>query len=115
MSVYAVCWPEIKVFKIGTSDNHRRRWRAFLNRGATLLGLKDVSDLGISDYDFEGVCHDVLKEVCRPAFRSAVEAVPYLGGQGGGWLECYRIPGDLMPSEILPFVDYRLEALSAQA
>jgi hypothetical protein len=115
MSVYAVYWPEINVFKVGTSESHRRRWRTFINRGAILLGLKDFKGFSFSDYDFEGVCHDVLSDVCRRGFNTSAEAVPYLGGQGGGWLECYRVPGDLMPSEILDFLDSRLEVLSAQA
>lgn len=114
MSVYAVYWPEINVFKIGTSERRRSRWRGFVNRGAVVLGVVDPSP-GISDYTFEDACHLAIQDCCRPAFGTAQQAVPYLGGQGGGWLECFRVPGDLMPSEILPFVDSRLEVLSAQA
>jgi len=114
MTVYAVYWPELNAFKVGSSTLQRQRWRTFTNRGAVLLGLKSLAP-DISDYDFESVCHDVLRPVCRPAFNTADDARPYLGGSGGGYVECYCVPGDLMPSEILPFIDSQLEAFSAQA
>jgi len=106
-TVYAVHWPEINVFKIGYSE--QKRWRAFELRGANILALQefDVFDLA---YYFEYLCHRAAWEVCRPAFSSAHKAVPYLGGRGGGYVECCQVPGDLMPWEILPFIDYRLSA-----
>ena len=112
-TVYAVHWPDINVFKIGFSE--RKRWRAFLNRGANLIGLLDDFANASEGYDFEYACHIVSSEVCRPGFESSVEARPYLGGSGGGYVECYRVPGDLMPSEILHFVNSRLAAFHAGA
>jgi hypothetical protein len=111
-TVYAVHWSQINVFKIGFSDC--QRWRIFQLRGATLLGLKSFDT--VSDgLDFEAVCQDVLSEVCRPVFRTNQAAEPYLGGRGGGYLECFRVPADLMPSEILSFIDFRLEAFVQEA
>lgn len=115
MSVYAVHWPAINVVKVGTSERRMKRWRAFMNRGANLLALVDEIPGGVSDYWFEDACHLVMDETFRRAFRSAAEAVPYLGGQGGGWCECYRVAGDLMASEILPFIDSRLAVFCGEA
>lgn len=112
-TVYAVHWPEINVFKIGFSE--RQRWKAFVNRGANVIGLLDDFAAGTSGYDFEYACHLVSSEVCRPGFKSAEEAAPYLGGRGGGYMECYRVPGDLMPSEIVGFVNSELASFHAQA
>lgn len=112
-TVYAVHWPEINVFKIGFSE--RRRWRAFVNRGANLIGLLDDFANASEGYDFEHACHIVSREVCRPGFRTAAEANPYLGNAGGGYVECYQVPGDLMPTEILDFVNSRLAVFHAGA
>jgi hypothetical protein len=112
-TIYAVYWPTLNVFKIGFSE--RKRWRSFLNRGAELLLLK-TDFAGLSQaFDFEAACHLVANEVCRPGFESAEDAHPYLGNQGGGYKECYRVPADLMPSEILAFIDSRLAVFHAQA
>lgn len=108
-TVYAVHWPKINVFKIGFSE--KRRWRAFEARGANVLDLMDFDDVS-NAYAFEDACHYVMTEVCRSAFTSGKEAAPYLGGQGGGYMECYRVPADLMPREILEFVDCQLNALA---
>jgi hypothetical protein len=51
--------------------------------------------------------------ILRPGFKSNAEARPYLGG--GGYCECFKVPADLLPSEILPFVDTQLEVLSCAA
>jgi hypothetical protein len=112
-TVYAVHWPEINVFKVGISE--RKRWRTFVNRGANVLAIMDDFDDYIGASDFEAACHFAAESVCRPAFTSAREAVSYLGNHGGGYMECYRVPGDLMPSEILRFLDSQLAVLHAQA
>jgi hypothetical protein len=112
-AVYAVFWPDINVFKIGITN--RKRWGSFVSRGAKLLATLDNFENGSQALDFERACHIVSSEVCRPAFTSSAEATPYLGNGGGGYLECFRVPGDLMPSEILRFIDSRLAVFHAQA
>lgn len=108
-TVYAVHWPEINVFKVGFSEY--RRWRAFEARGANVLDLM-MFDHFKEAFDFELACHLAMSEVCRSAFKSGQEAACYLGSRGGGYKECYRVPGDLMPNEILKFIDFRLAALA---
>lgn len=112
-TVYAVYWPEINVVKVGYSGG--RRWRTFTSRGAQLLQLLDDFTTVGDALDFEAVCHLVLEEVCHYAFRSAAEAAPYLGNNGGGHRECFKVPADLLASELLPFINSRLEVLHAQA
>ena len=112
-TVYAVYWPEINVFKVGFSEH--QRWRMFVLRGAKILGLLDNFDSFSQALNFEDACHLALWPTCRPGFSSAKEAAPYLGASGGGYVECFRVPGDLMPSEILLFIDTQLEVLHAQA
>lgn len=111
-TVYAVHWTEINVFKIGFSENNR--WRSFVNLGANVLGLMEFESVS-EGYDFEDACHIALRAVCRPGFDDSSEAICYLGGRGGGYVECYRTPGDLMPMEILDFVDSQLAVLNERA
>ena len=37
---------------------------------------------------------DALNKLYYRAFRCKEEAAPFLGGRGGGYLECYQIPAD---------------------
>jgi hypothetical protein len=101
-TVYVVHWPEIRVVKAGYSE--RRRWRAFLSRGAEIVDLVEFED--VSDaFAYEDVLHDAL----RPngyAFDTALEAKPYLGGAGGGYMECFRMPDGKTPWQILCAVDW---------
>jgi len=105
--VYLVHWPEIRVFKVGFASHHRR-WRAFCIRGANLVAVKSFEDHR-SGYAFEDACHLSLTKVCRAAFDAPEDARPYLGGQGGGYVECFKVPGDLMESELMAFIDMQLE------
>jgi len=109
-TVYVVHWPQIRVVKVGFSAE--RRWRSFEIRGADVVGLMEFSDAGEA-FDFEYACHMGLQNVCRKAFLSSQDAVPYLGNGGGGYLECYVLPADLMHSEILTFIDYQLADVHA--
>jgi hypothetical protein len=111
-TIYVVVWPSIRVVKVGYSG--RKRWRSFQNRGAELLALKDFDDCTTA-FHFEDACHMGLRATCRYAFQSASEAEPYLGNKGGGYLECFRIPGDLTTGEVLEYIDYQLESIHAQA
>lgn len=107
--VYIVHWPQINVFKVGSSDH--QRWRAFALRGAKIIKLTRF-DCPSCGYKFEGACHRAIWDVCRPAFGNATEALPYLGGTGGGYRECFRLPGDLSPWEIAPFIESQLTEVS---
>ena len=100
-TVYAVHWANINVFKFGYSDC--QRYRLFLNRGAELLGLFEFGTV-TAGLDFETLVDESAMAICRPGFRTRDSADPYLGGRGAGYLECYRTPADLMPSEVIPYV-----------
>lgn len=109
-TVYTVYWPHDRIVKVGYSA--QTRWRAFQIRGANVLGLKEFQDAGDA-FDFEYACQIGLRTVCRRAFNTAEDAVKHLGNGGGGYLECYLLPGDLMQSEVLDFIDSRLAAVHA--
>ena len=109
-TVYTVNWPQDRIVKVGYSA--QTRWRAFQIRGANLLGLMEFQTGGDA-LDFEYACQMGLKTVCRAAFNAAADAINYLGNGGGGYLECYLLPGDLMQSEVLAFIDSRLAAVHA--
>lgn len=111
-TVYTVYWPAINVFKVGFSEH--QRWRTFVNFGAQILDLEEF-DTTTDGYAYEDACHMVLWPICRPGFDTAAEAMPYLAGQGGGYVECFKVPGDLMPGEIIPFIDSQLEVFCARA
>lgn len=105
-TIYAVAWPEINVLKVGYSEN--QRWRPFLLRGGEVVQLSEFDDV-VSAFSFESVCHRALRRICRTAFESATPAVPFLGAAGGGWSECYRIPGDLTGRELLELCNIELD------
>jgi hypothetical protein len=102
-TVYLVHWPEINVMKAGYSK--RRRWWSFQRRGAVVVDLIHFDDFSDASA-FESVVLAGLRSRGKLAFKSAAEAEPYLGGRGGGWLECYRIPEDLDPMELLRSIDW---------
>lgn len=102
-TIYVVHWPEINVMKAGYST--RRRWWAFQRRGAVVVDLIHF-DNSTDAFAFESVVLAGLRSRGPLAFESAAEAEPYLGGRGGGWLECYRIPEDLDPMELLKSIDW---------
>lgn len=107
-TVYFVWWPGQRVLKVGYSLF--QRWRAFELRGAELLALKEF-DNDADAWDSEDLCHQALRAVCRAAFLEGAEATALLGGAGGGWAECFRVPGDLMGCELLAFCDAALDEL----
>lgn len=101
--VYLVHWPELNVMKAGIST--QKRWRAFLQRGAEVVDLVEFEDYADASA-FESV---VLKGISlrgQRAFGSAVEAIPYLGGNGGGYCECYLLTEGLAPMELLRSTDW---------
>jgi hypothetical protein len=100
--VYLVHWPDIAVMKAGVSC--QKRWRAFVQRGAEIVDLVPCDDPADA-YELESVVHAGLIG-SGLAFRSAAEAVPYLGGNGGGYRECFRVPDGMTPMEILQSVDW---------
>ena len=88
--VYIVGWPDIGVVKVGVTSNGRRRYGAFLNRGAEMLSL--TSHKGMAFLEIEGRMHSAMEMRWPPAFESRAEAAEFLGQRGGGWLECYSVP-----------------------
>ncbi len=95
-TVYVVIWDNIHVVKVGFTT--KQRWRKFVLRGARLIAL----------YTFEK-SHDAfqLEEVGDAwlrangsgyAFDSTADAAPYLGPDGGGYLECFRLEPELLES-----------------
>lgn len=95
--VYLVHWPEIGVMKAGCTS--RRRWTAFIARGAEVVDLVEFDDVADA-YAFESVVHAGLA-VHGLGFQNAAAAEPYLGSEGGGWCECYRVPEGMTPMEVL--------------
>jgi hypothetical protein len=87
--VYVVAWPTDGIVKVGMTSH--KRYRAFLNRGAELLALVNAKTV-TEACDLE----DAVRRSIRPfmvggAFVHKAEAVPYLGGRGGGYMECSRL------------------------
>lgn len=101
-TIYFVWWPAARVMKVGYTD--QSRWRIFEPRGAEVLLLRQF-DSARAALDFESACHEALASACRPAFagREQAKASELLGSQGGGWLECFAVPADLMGSELVEF------------
>lgn len=107
-TVYLVHWPEINVFKVGYSDF--QRYRTFTLRGANLIDTKQFDSID-DGLNFEKACHYALRDGgCSPAFRQASEAVEYLGSEGAGYSECFRLPADLTAPEIPQYIDAMLAA-----
>lgn len=88
---YLVAWDEMRVAKAGITEGYR--WRGFVLRGARLVALYQVRTV-TEMYDLEMHLDADLDYNGVPAFSTAAEAVPFLGGRGGGYKECYRLPDD---------------------
>jgi hypothetical protein len=95
---YVVGWRD-GIVKVGSTANGSRRWGPFLARGATMLDLahygKDNGDLHAEIW-----LQEQLDQRYARAFEAKSDAAPYLGSQGAGYLECYRIPVDVWPEII---------------
>lgn len=89
-TVYAVYWADDQILKVGYSEY--QRWKPFVARGAEVLSLRTFDTYDEASA-LEQTCHSLLRHVCERAFDSRAEARPYLGGSGGGYLECYRMLG----------------------
>lgn len=89
---YLVGWDDRLVLKVGVTFG--RRWRTFVNRGATLhlLHLASRDTPGSAVCDVEMAVEMWLGRNLPGAFSTKLSAVPYLGGSGGGYLECYQAP-----------------------
>lgn len=84
---YIVAWPN-GVVKIGSSW-YERRWRAFVNRGGTLIGLLTTDNYYGYMVHIESKIQDVAQTLGPRAFANKQEAVAYLGGNGAGYMECW--------------------------
>lgn len=87
--VYVVVWPEQLIVKAGYTAE--TRWRQFTKRGAVLHQLTRLRDYRAA-FDYEAQVLGYLQTVGRYAFASAHEAVPFLGGRGGGYCEAFAVP-----------------------
>lgn len=85
---YLVGWDEALIIKAGSTFYHRR-YRAFVNRGAALYGLRDGTGSVALECELEGALSTFLQE---RAFEDKWVAVPFLGAGGGGYTECHRAP-----------------------
>ncbi|MBM4685617.1 hypothetical protein GS876_21030 [Rhodococcus hoagii] len=110
-TVYAVEWEHDRIIKIGYSIN--QRWRNFVARGARVVTLMEFDDK-VDALVFEQRAKAGLDAFCRPAFASADQAISRLGIGGGGWRECYRLPGDLTTREVLDQCNNEMEASNAR-
>lgn len=92
---YLAWWPADHIVKAGFASS-KKRWRAYELRGATMLLLCRHDDFRDA---FE--CETLLDRAIRripgitAAFESKDQAVGHLGGPGGGYTECYRIPPNM--------------------
>lgn len=91
-SVYLVGWDDALIIKPGYTGC--RRYRKFEIREATTYGV--WGGTGARPWReallTENALGRILRAHCESAFTSAVDAIPYLGARGGGYLECYRAP-----------------------
>lgn len=100
-TVYVVSWPD-GVIKVGESG--KQRWRGFVIRGATVQYLATCSDLN-HVLASERAGHDWLRSRYSGAFTSSQSADDYLGRNGGGWLECFRVPLDEVDQVVAAIAD----------
>lgn len=89
--VYVVSWDSDGIIKIGSSA--AQRWRSFVIRGGRLVRLGLEGGMRYPQWPGEMQYHAAALTFANQAFPSRLDAVPYLGGSGGGWLECYRLGG----------------------
>jgi hypothetical protein len=87
--LYLTSWDKDKIIKIGFSS--RRRWRSF--KGARVV-LTIPFQAACPGYDFELDCHLLAFLIWPQAFATREDAIPFLGGKGAGYLECYRVTAD---------------------
>jgi hypothetical protein len=105
-----VYWPAVDAFKIGSTAH--RRYRSFLTRGGQLLDTVSFEN-GSDCYAFESVCHLVLNQSgARSVFKNAAESEQFLGGNGGGYMECYQRPKGVLASELPDYLDALLADFS---
>lgn len=103
-TLYIVYWPEIGAVKAGFSSN--QRWRAFELRGAVVIDLVPCDDFRDA-FALETLVDRAFEQACRKRrFRTADEAIPYLGNSGGGYLECWQLPPGVTPMNILTGTDW---------
>lgn len=89
-TVYIVEWPD-GVVKAGWTE--RQRWRKFVLLGATVLELYEFPSF-TEAFAFESAAHQWLRANGELAFSTLEESREYVGPDGGGYAECFRIaPG----------------------
>jgi hypothetical protein len=86
-TLYLAAWETAGIVKIGFTDHLTRRLRSFT--GATIPLTLTFPD-SITGYDFEIVTHQEAYRRWPRAFTDRIQAIPFLGGNGFGYLECYR-------------------------
>jgi hypothetical protein len=85
--IYMVEWEHHGIVKIGVTTG--RRWETFVGRGGVLRHLEAPSPDAL---DKEQRLHAAVRSVGWPqAFTCKEAAVPFLGHEGAGWTECYRL------------------------
>jgi hypothetical protein len=87
--MYVVGWPD-GIVKVGYTSQGRERWGKFLARGGVMLDISYFA--GIDAVHAEVWLQEHLAARYPLAFDSKEESKPYLGSNGCGYLECYRIP-----------------------
>ena len=90
--VYLVAWPHIGVLKAGFAGNLRERTARYIcKRNGRVVRAWWFPTQGAAIFA-EQRADGVLRSAWRPAFSTALDAVPYVGGRGSGWSECYKVP-----------------------
>ena len=85
---YVVAWPDELILKAGVSC--QRRWLSFIGYQVVL-----IHEAGAASYDVEAIAADIIRRHGGTnAFDTAADAIPYLAGHGGGYLECLRLPDE---------------------
>lgn len=87
---YVVGWPE-GIIKIGSTLDGKRRWGPFLARGALMIDLAFYERL-LEALEAEVWLGKQLRGNYQQAFRQREDAKDYLGNNGGGYTECFRVP-----------------------
>lgn len=106
--VYVVAWDQAEIVKVGYTAG-TRRWKMF-RRDARLIGI-EAFGASSAALRREHELHADLASFCPRAFTGRTEAIPFLGGRGAGWTECFRItafPVEMMlkyapaPNQVTP-------------
>jgi hypothetical protein len=93
---YVVAWESDRIIKAGYTA--AQRWRKFVARGADVVLLADFP-VSRPAFALESELFEYMRGSMTYAFETLAESRPYLGSDGGGYAECFRV-SDSLPDAI---------------